>query len=78
MKNISLDCNMCHKFGVNFVIGHASTHTKQYFVLGHIRDFFKIKMVNNSSSTWTTKMKETTAKTHGWGALIHIIQLSTW
>jgi hypothetical protein len=42
---------MCHKFGVNFVIGHASTRTKQYFVLGHIRDFLKIKMVNNSSST---------------------------
>jgi hypothetical protein len=64
---------MCHKFGANFVIDHASTHTKQYFVLGHIRDFFKIKMVNNSSSTWTTMMKGTTEKTHGCKALIHII-----
>jgi hypothetical protein len=42
---------MCHKFGVNFVIGHASTHIKQYFVLGHLGDFFKIKMLNNSNST---------------------------
>jgi hypothetical protein len=69
---------MCHKFGVNFVIGHASTHIKKYFILGHISDFFKIKMINNSSSTLTTMMKGTTAKTHGCKALIHITQLSTW
>jgi hypothetical protein len=50
-ENISLDCNMCHKFGVNFVIGQASTHIKQYIFLGHIRDFFKIRMINNSNST---------------------------